>query len=292
MKAPLTCQVNGDCNRPDGKTAPNRRRPKSSRPRRLVEGELILDGGLNAKLFELLDNIDRIGSINRAAGATGLTYKGAWEMIERANNLSPRALLEKAAGGRAGGGTRLTETGKTLVAAFFRLQEEKEHFLDKLNDELGHDPIILQWFRRLLMKSSARNQWLGKVLSVHHGAVTAEVTVSLRGGATLIASLTDESAKTMGLVNGKEVIALVKAPMIMVVTDLEGYRLSARNQLSGTITHLRPGLVHTEVIIELPGGDTVVATITTESCDSLGLKTGSPATAVFKASAVMLGVAE
>ena len=141
------------------------------------------------------------------------------------------------------------------------------------------------------MKASARNQWLGKVVSVHHGAVTAEVSVTLSGGATLIASLTDESAKTLGLVYGQEVIALVKAPMIMVVTDLEGYRLSARNQLSGTISHIRPGPVSTEVIIELPGGDTVVASITAESCDTLGLKVGSPAPAVFKAGAVILGVA-
>jgi molybdate transport system regulatory protein len=75
------------------------------------------------------------------------------------------------------------------------------------------------------------------------------------------------------------------------VTDLEGYRLSARNQLAGTITHLQKGAVNAEVVIGLPGGDTVAASITNESVESLGLAIGKDATAVFKAGSVILGVA-
>jgi molybdate transport system regulatory protein len=68
--------------------------------------------------------------------------------------------------------------------------------------------------------------------------------------------------------------------------------LSARNQLAGTITHLQKGAVNAEVVIGLPGGDSVAATITNESVDSLGLATGKAAMAVFKAGAVILGVAD
>jgi molybdate transport system regulatory protein len=107
----------------------------------------------------------------------------------------------------------------------------------------------------------------------------------------LVASVTKESVDSLQLAKGREVLALVKAPMVMVVTDLEGYRLSARNQLSGDITHLKKGAVNAEVVIGLPGGDSVAATITNESVESLGLAVGKPATAVFKAGAVILGVA-
>jgi molybdate transport system regulatory protein len=260
-------------------------------PASLIEGELRIGGYLNARLFELLGAIDRIGSINRAARDVGLSYKGAWEMLERAGNLSPRLLIETATGGREGGGTRLTDTGRKLLNLFSRLQEEHRRFLEELNRELAGDPELLLWLRRLFMKASARNQWFGTVSEVQMGAVYAEIYLALKGGATLVASVTKESVDSLQLAKGKEVLALVKAPMVMVVTDLEGYRLSARNQLSGNITHLQKGAVNAEVVIGLPGGDSVAATITNESVESLGLAVGQPATAVFKAGAVILGVA-
>ena len=141
------------------------------------------------------------------------------------------------------------------------------------------------------MKSSARNQWSGTIASVKLGAVNAEVIVNLNGGTALVASITNESAKSMGLEFGQEVIALVKAPMIMVLTDTEGYRLSARNQMAGKVTHLQSGPLSTEVTIGLETGDQVVATVTRESAEVLGLAVGKPALAVFKASAVILAVA-
>jgi molybdate transport system regulatory protein len=264
---------------------------RQAAPLRLIDGELRIGGHLNARLFELLDAIDRIGSINRAARDVGLSYKGAWEMIERANSVSPRLLIETATGGREGGGTKLTETGRKLLVLFSRFQEEHRRFLDGMNRHLADDPEVLLWLRRLVMKASARNQWFGTVTDVHVGPVSAEVFVNLKGGATLVATVTQESVASLGLAKGKEVLALVKAPLVMVVTDLEGYRLSARNQLSGTISHLQKGAVNAEVVIALPGGDSVAATITNESVNSLGLAVGNPATAVFKAGAVILGVA-
>lgn len=269
-----------------------RRKAKTiSRGARLIDADLVIGGGLNAKLFELLAAIDRVGSINQAAGQAGLSYKGAWEMIERATSLSPRPLIDRNAGGGEVKGTRLTETGKSLLTAFLKLQNEKELFLDKLNQELAQDPLILQWFKCLFMKSSARNQWAGKVSRIHIGAVTAEITVSLTRGATLVARITHESANSLNLFSGRDVIALVKAPEVMVVTGMEGYRLSAHNQLAGTITDLRPETVNSEVTISLSSGDTVVATITAESAESMGLHVGTPATAVFKASSVILSTA-
>jgi len=55
-----------------------------------VEGELRLVGGLDSRMIGLLRAIGQSGSINQAAKQIGLSYKGAWQMIERANNLAPK----------------------------------------------------------------------------------------------------------------------------------------------------------------------------------------------------------
>ncbi|MGR8980074.1 MAG: TOBE domain-containing protein [Gammaproteobacteria bacterium] len=141
------------------------------------------------------------------------------------------------------------------------------------------------------MKISARNQFAGTVSEVHPGAVYTEVHVRLKGGATLVAMITNESVQSLKIKTGTEVMALVKAPQIIVVTDFGGYRISARNQLKGTVTEIKPGAINSEVNIELEGGETIAATVTNESVETLGLQKGSTATAVFKAGSVILASA-
>jgi molybdate transport system regulatory protein len=141
------------------------------------------------------------------------------------------------------------------------------------------------------MKTSARNQFTGIVSEVLIGAVNAEVHIGLKGGETIVASITKESAETLAIKTGLEVIALVKAPQIILVTDFGGYKVSARNQLPGTIMQVKPGAVNTEVDIELKGGEQVAATVTNDSVDTLGLRKGQSVTAIFKAGAVILAIA-
>jgi molybdate transport system regulatory protein len=69
-------------------------------------------------------------------------------------------------------------------------------------------------------------------------------------------------------------------------------RLSARNQLSGTVTEIHAGAVTTTVKVEIPGGAIMTSSITREAAEELGLAVGAPVTVVVKASDVMLGVDE
>lgn len=141
------------------------------------------------------------------------------------------------------------------------------------------------------MKASARNQFAGIVSEVLIGAVNAEVRIKLKEGEIIVASVTKESAETLGIKSGREVMALVKAPQVIVVTDFGGYKLSARNQLQGTVSQVKPGAVNSEVDIELKGGEKIAATVTNDSVETLGLRKGQSATAIFKAGAVILAVA-
>ena len=141
------------------------------------------------------------------------------------------------------------------------------------------------------MKTSARNQFHGIIKAIHIGAINAEIEISLYGGEIIISSITKDSVENLALKEGKNVIALVKAPQVILVTDFGGYKLSARNQLPGEITQIKPGVVNAEVDIKLKGGQLMAATVTNDSVENLGLKKGQPITAVFKAGAVILAVA-
>jgi len=67
-------------------------------------------------------------------------------------------------------------------------------------------------------------------------------------------------------------------------------KLSARNQIPGTIKDVKPGATTTHVKIEVSPTVTVTASITNEAAQELGLKTGMKAIAVVKASDVMVGI--
>ncbi|NLC99080.1 MAG: TOBE domain-containing protein [Actinomycetales bacterium] len=67
-------------------------------------------------------------------------------------------------------------------------------------------------------------------------------------------------------------------------------KLSARNQIKGTVTHVEIGAVTVTAKVELAGGDTVASSITKEAAEELGIKVGSEVCVVVKASDVMLGV--
>ena len=140
------------------------------------------------------------------------------------------------------------------------------------------------------MKVSARNVFSGKISALVDGTVSAEVELTTAGGDKIIAIVTEGSVKSLGLAIGKEVVAYVKAPWVLVLVGEGGVRFSARNQLIGNVSELHKGAVNTEVGIKLPGGATVYALITNEAALELGLKEGVAATALIKASHVVLGL--
>jgi molybdate transport system regulatory protein len=140
------------------------------------------------------------------------------------------------------------------------------------------------------MKVSARNVFKGTVKQIQEGAVNAEVVLGLPGGEELVAVVTLQSVKCLGLAVGKEAVALIKAPWVMVMTDAAGFRLSARNSLQGKVSKVSDGAVNAEVIITLAGGTEVYAIVTREAVTELGLAPGVDATAVIKASHIILGV--
>jgi len=257
----------------------------------LLQGELRLAGRLDARFFALLEALAATGSINRAARTAGLSYRGAWLMLEAAGNLANEALLETATGGAGGGGTRLTAAALDLLEAWRALQVEHRAFLRAQEAQLAQHPALAGLLRRMSMKTTARNQFAGTVTALDVGPVSAQTTLTLKGGQEIVATMTSDAAKRLKLKKGKEAIALIKASAVVLVTDFAGYLLSARNQLAGTVSRIETGAVSSLVVLTLPGGAALTASVTNEGVEALDLKVGAQATAVFKAYAVMVAVA-
>ena len=140
------------------------------------------------------------------------------------------------------------------------------------------------------MKISARNQFKGRATVLHIGKINADVSVDIGGGDRITALITSKSLEDLGIRDGVDVYALVKASSVMVMAADTPLRLSARNQLRGIVVKCQKGTVNSEVAIQLAGGETMTAIITNESMDALELSEGTEAIAVFKSTGVILGV--
>ncbi|HEY4436711.1 TOBE domain-containing protein [Lelliottia sp. V106_10] len=138
------------------------------------------------------------------------------------------------------------------------------------------------------MSVSARNQLAGTVSATSHGAVNDEVELTLTGGAKLVAIVTTSSKEALGLVPGKEAIALIKAPWVTLATEECGLKFSARNQFAGAISQVTEGAVNATVHVKTDAGFEIVAVVTNESREEMQLAAGKRVIALVKASAILI----
>lgn len=264
-------------------------------------GEITLssDPGLNLgdNRIRLLELIDELGSLSQAAKAVPMSYRAAWDALNEMNNLASEPLVIRVTGGKNGGGTQLTPYGKQTIALYRAIQSEYDEMFQRVQQLLTRsnqqqaeylDIDQLRYLlRRISLRSSARNQIVGKVIGLRTSAVDFEVSLDIGNGLTLISVITQESAQTLNLSIGQEIYALVKSSSVMINTD-DALKLSPRNQLWGEITRIQLGQVNSEVTLSLPGNKTICAVITTPSVEALNLKEEMQVCAVFEASSVLL----
>ena len=91
------------------------------------EGEVVAGDGK----VRLLKLIERHGSIQKAAQENGMSYRHAWGAIRKMEMRSGLKLVETQAGGRAGGGARLTAPGRDFVARYARFSDGLEEIIQK-----------------------------------------------------------------------------------------------------------------------------------------------------------------
>jgi molybdopterin-binding protein len=163
--------------------------------------------------------------------------------------------------------------------------------------KLGNRPVPRLWSDLLdpqyqddIITNGSRDNRVAEVPLLYFFKDHGEVILTVSDHDQVAAIITNESVAGLGLKIGGAAYAILKASSIIVGVEVEPAKLSARNVLSGKIVKVVTGAVNDEVDIALPGGRTLSAIITKVSAEKLGLKEGLQVSAIFKASAVIIGV--
>jgi molybdate transport system regulatory protein len=106
-----------------------------------VNGSLWIEGN-GTRFFgpgpvELLEHIEKTGSINQAAKQMGMSYKKAWDIINRLNTMASSPLVITATGGEKGGGSFISEEAKEMITYHRLLRERFRKFLEQETHRLN-----------------------------------------------------------------------------------------------------------------------------------------------------------
>lgn len=140
------------------------------------------------------------------------------------------------------------------------------------------------------MKTSARNAFRCQVTALKRALVNIEVIMKLSDDNEIVAMIASDSVEKMGVIPGREVVALVKSSFVVLAKGDQAPCISARNLLKGKVSRRTDGGVSSEIVLDLGGGESLTSVIARESADSLLLKEGDPVYALFKASHVILAL--
>ena len=79
----------------------------------------------------LLKEIDKTGSLSKAAKSLGMSYKKAWALVDMMNRRAEKPITESSVGGRGGGGVIITDYGMSLIKLFEGINKKCWNYLDK-----------------------------------------------------------------------------------------------------------------------------------------------------------------
>ena len=88
---------------------------------RVLAGDFPAMGPGKARLITL---IDATGSISGAAREMGMSYRRAWQLVEALNSSFDEPVVTTAVGGKRGGGAAVTDFGRSIVEAYYRMESK------------------------------------------------------------------------------------------------------------------------------------------------------------------------
>jgi molybdate transport system regulatory protein len=235
----------------------------------------------------LLEAVIQHKSITKAAEITGFSYKTAWDAVNAINNLLPRPAFVTRTGGSHGGGAEVTDEGRRLIKTFRRLEEKLGLISTAIAAEgLEHDQDLLFW--GIGLKLSVRNALSCRIVKITRAPINTEVKLEVPPGLVITTVVTNASVSELGLAPGRWCVAMVNASSVMLAQQGAAPSISARNKIAGTVVHRTDDGADSEVTIDIGGGKTITAVVTSEGADEAGATPGAQVLAIFKASRVIL----
>lgn len=242
---------------------------------------------LGAGRVELLERIDRIGSIHAAAKEMKMSYKAAWERINGMNALADHPLIERTTGGKGGGGSKLTPYAHELIATFRRLEELHRQFLDRFSQSAGDPERLEHILNRTFLTTSARNQFHATIDSIEPQGLNTTLGLMLEGGDLLYSTITTKSVESMALYLGEPCYAIIKSGDTKLLLE-EPTVSDMSNVLLGCITSIENSDERAEVTFRLRGGNEVIAFLEADQIPMY--QVGQSAYAVISPHNVIIGL--
>ncbi len=158
----------------------------------------------------LLKAIRKCGSISEAARRTGMSYKYAWDQLERMEKTVGKPILNRIRGGKSGGGTELTETAVKLLKQY-----------DRMRTLIGHVLEDREYWEIVSAKLNARNRIEGRVNSIEKDNVNSRIKIKIKINTpdTITASMTKKAAHKLAIKVGDKVEAVIKSTEVMVTKN-------------------------------------------------------------------------
>ncbi|MDA4113825.1 MAG: LysR family transcriptional regulator [Thaumarchaeota archaeon] len=194
-------------------------KPKTARRSLKPTFHLVLENSEKEALLDetdavLLRRISESDSLTDAARIVGISYRNAWDRLNRLETTLEAKVVETKVGGTKGGETRLTQDGVKLLNDFRRL---RKYLFNALEDEDIRAHAV--------SKSGFRNKFRAKILEVHRGSMTSEIKMVILQSDKLTSIISNEVVDDLGLGEDDEVEAVLKSTGVIIVkkeSDLVG----------------------------------------------------------------------
>jgi molybdate transport system regulatory protein len=155
---------------------------------------------------EILEAVAKENSLSAAAKTLHMSYRYLWNYIQKIEKTLGDPVVDTYKGGKAGGGgAKLTVLGQNLLSEYKRVEGCLNKFLS--------DP---DYWEVIGLKTSARNQLKGKVVSVEKDGIMAKVKIQINVPAVITSVITKEAVEDLGIKVGDEVAAVVKSTEVMI----------------------------------------------------------------------------
>jgi molybdate transport system regulatory protein len=186
-------------------------RPRAARRSLKPAFHLVLENSEKVALLDetdavLLRRISESDSLTDAAKLVGISYRNAWDRLNKLETTLEAKVVETKVGGTKGGETRLTPDGINLLNDFRRL---RKYLFNALEDE---DTRAYAEY-----KLGARNKFKAKILEVRRGSMTSEIKMVVLQSDKLTSIISNEVVDELALDEDDEVEAVVKSTGVIIV---------------------------------------------------------------------------
>ncbi len=158
---------------------------------------------------EILDTINQVESISKAAKKSEMSYRYVWNYLAKLEKRLGEPVVNTFKGGRkGGGGATLTELGKRLLNEYHRAQWY-------MSEIMGNETC----WEDIGLKISARNKLKGTVQQVDTGVITAKLKINIEAPSVITAIISKEAVEELDIKVGDIIEAVIKATEVMVAKE-------------------------------------------------------------------------